>query len=86
MIEEVTITAADFNGETWDGCPFSVMPQWLHDAIAAKQIVPYLGRGTDYTDWKVTTSSGDIIAQPGDVIMKTEKGFAVLFHPSHESD
>jgi hypothetical protein len=31
---------ADYNGQTWDGPPFSEMPGWLSAAIETGMVVP----------------------------------------------
>lgn len=64
----VRVTAADYNGATWDGCPFSHIPKWLESALrlGAVQVV---ADDRDYALWSVETSSGPQIAEPGDDIV-----------------
>lgn len=67
-MQSVTVTAADFNGESFDGCPFKPdVPEWLleaerHGRIAIKP------DDRDYACWNITTPAGVIMAEPGDVI------------------
>lgn len=71
----VQVTAADFNGQTWDGSPFSVRPDWLMDAIKAGKIMPHTRGSTDYAQWDVATKSGATVnATPGDWIIRRERG------------
>lgn len=70
----VRITAADFNGEFFDGSPFSAKPDWLLNAVRNKMIVCHTRGSTDYAQWDVLTSRGTINATPGDWIVRREKG------------
>lgn len=72
----VRITAADFNGESWDGSPFSVLPGWLHDAIQLGAVTPHTRGHTDYAEWDVVLGSGKgvISAGPGDWIIRRANG------------
>jgi hypothetical protein len=73
----VRVTAADFNGRTFDGCPFDHIPQWLIDAENDDKlkIHPY---DTDYAMWKVLTPDGEKIAGPGDYIVKSGDDLLVM--------
>lgn len=70
----VQVKAADFNGSSFDGRPFSTMPKWLLDAIMANVITPNTRRHTDYADWDVVTCRGTLTARPGDWIILREYG------------
>lgn len=63
--ESVQITAADYNGDTWDGSPFSALPEWLRDAIE-QELVTVEPSNTDYAMWRVVTVIG-----PGDRIVRS---------------
>jgi len=63
--EVVRITATDYNGRTWDGSPFSSLPEWLKEAVA-QGIVSVEPSNTDYALWRVVTVVG-----PGDQIVKS---------------
>ena len=39
-IDAVRVMVADYNGQTWDGPPFSEMPGWLSAAIETGMVVP----------------------------------------------
>lgn len=72
----VRITAADFNGRSWDGSPFSVRPDWLIAAVKTGQIMPHTRGHTDYAEWDVVLGSGKGIksAGPGDWIIRRKNG------------
>ena len=80
--EFVEITAADLNGQTWDGSPFNDYPDWLVDALNSKQISVYPG-DRDYALWKIRYSPNIydeyVIGGPGDYIVKSPKGMIFLF-------
>lgn len=67
--EVVFVTAADYNGSTFDGSPFSKIPEWLMEAILTKKITVYPDT-RDYACWKVLTPKGEVIALPGDLIIR----------------
>ncbi len=62
---EVKITAADYNGKSWDGSPFSSLPEWLEEAVE-QGLVSVEPSNTDYAMWRVTTVMG-----PGDRIVRS---------------
>ena len=62
--ETVKVTAADFNGETWDGPPFTATPKWLRDAITDGR-VRVKKDDRDYALWLVNSET---VAEPGDVL------------------
>ena len=64
VIEAVQITAADFNGKTWDGSPFSEKPNWLEKALRTGEVSVHPDN-RDYAMWKIKTLSGPVIAGPG---------------------
>ena len=72
----VRITAADFNGKTWDGSPFSVRPKWLMDAVKLGACTPHTRGHTDYAEWDVVLGSGRGVANagPGDWIVRRKNG------------
>jgi hypothetical protein len=70
----VQVTAADFNGTSWDGCPFSVVPDWLKDAMKNGDVAPHTRGSTDYAQWDVKTARGLLNATPGDWIIRRERG------------
>lgn len=74
VIEAVQVTNADYNGKTWDGCPFSGLPKWLTEAIDAERIVPGTPGNTDYAEWFIETSEGTMKASPGDYIIQGVQG------------
>ena len=63
--EAVQVTAADYNGRTWDGATFSKIPEWLKEAIE-QGIVSVEPSSTDYALWRVVTVVG-----PGDQIVRS---------------
>lgn len=78
QLNAVTVTAADFNGKSFDGCPFNFVPTWLHNAIKSKTITGVNPNSTDYLVWAVTTNDGIVNAEPGDVILNTDGIFSVI--------
>lgn len=75
VIEAVRITAADFNGKSWDGSPFGEVPapKWLVEALTSG-IVTVEPSDTDYALWRITTLEGVMTAGPGDWIIQGIKG------------
>ena len=73
MADSVRVTAADFNGSTWDGAPFEPMEPWLAHAARAGQIVAK-GCDRDYAVFLVTTAAGVVEALPGDRIERAANG------------
>lgn len=65
----VRVMAADFNGRTFDGCPFSDAPEWILTAIKTGAIA-LMNADLDYALWRV----GEVIAVPGDLIMREADG------------
>lgn len=65
----VRVTAADWNGHEFDGCPFSHIPEWLHDALKDEKIKGDNIGCTDYLVWRVPTPTGEKIAEPCDWIV-----------------
>jgi hypothetical protein len=77
--QEVRITAADYNGRDWDGSPFKwsspeIAPKWLTDALLAGDLLPDTPNHTDYAEWRVKTPGGEVLASPGDSIVRHEDG------------
>ena len=80
VIEAVKVTAADWNGETFDGCPFNEMPKWLYEALqnGTLSVMPF--GGADYARWVIKTledgPNGEAkhIADPGDWIIRGIQG------------
>ena len=66
--EAVRVTSADWNGSSFDGNPFSNGPKWLVEALQAERIIIFED-DRDYACWKVFTPHGEVIAEPGDIIM-----------------
>lgn len=62
--ETATVTAADFNGQTFDSAPFTSTPKWLRDAMSDGRI-KIKPDDRDYAVWLI---NGEVIAEPGDVI------------------
>ena len=79
----VRVTAADFNGTDWDGCPFSAMPEWLRCGLRQGAVkVSSASRGYDYAVWDVTTPDKVFRAKPGDYIICLPGGaLTVNFYP-----
>ena len=74
----VRVTAADFNGTDWDGCPFSAMPEWLRCGLRQGAVkVSHTSGGTDYAVWDVSTPLGLVRALPGDYIVHADGVLAV---------
>jgi hypothetical protein len=73
-IDAVRVTAADYNGQTWDGSPFSEVPDWLAAAVGAGKIVPVTPGSTDYAEWEIRTLEGNMLATPGDWIIRGTEG------------
>ncbi len=68
----VVVTAADFNGYTFDGSPFSHLPTWLNLAIMDRRVMADTPGSTDYAEWWVVTQNSTILASPGDRITYDE--------------
>lgn len=77
MTDTVRVTAADYNGERWDGSPFDSLPQWLHDAVLHGR-VEVKGDDRDYALWSVLTAEGRVIAEPDDSIEPLNDGSLVV--------
>ena len=79
VIEAVQVTSADFNGSTFDGSPFSEMPDWLYDAMKSGIVTVYPD-DRDYARWRINTledgPNGEAkhIADPGDYIIRGVAG------------
>ena len=80
VIEAVQVTAADWNGKTFDGLPFSEHTDWIADAWITGAISILDERGTDYARWVIRTledgPNGEAkhIADPGDWIIRGISG------------
>lgn len=79
-IEAVRVLATDFNGKTFDGCPFSEAPNWLKAALDDGLVaIDYDGQ-RDYACWMIKTledgRNGQAlhVAEPGDYIIRGVKG------------
>ena len=59
IVQAVQITAADWNGDTFDGCPFSKVPDWLMHVLKNGRVTPVDRNSTDYTDWKIINKWGN---------------------------
>lgn len=70
----IQVRAADYNGDSFDGSPFSAMPDWLRAEIQCGRVEPHTRGHTDYAEWDVTTEAGPVTASPGDWIIRREKG------------
>jgi hypothetical protein len=71
----VRITAADYNGDTFDGPAFSAKPSWLLEAITEGRIRIKWKGDTDYAMWEVLCADHlTKIAGPGDYIVRRERG------------
>jgi hypothetical protein len=78
-LDGVYVTAADFNGVSWDGSPFKLpIPDWLLPAILLKQIVPDTRGHADYTEFNVNTPDGPMRAGPGDYIARQADGTFIV--------
>ncbi len=73
----VKVKAADFNGHSFDGCPFDHIPDWLINAENAGNIQIYPA-DRDYALWKVCTSKGIQIAEPDDCIVLLNEELYVM--------
>ena len=73
-IDAVRVMVADYNGQTWDGPPFSEMPGWLSAAIESGMVVPVTPGSTDYAEWEIRTLEGTMLAGPGDWIICDTEG------------
>lgn len=80
--ERVQITAADFNGQTWDSSPFRPGPPWLLEAVEARLLQPHTRGDTDYARWDVTTRKGVVDAGPGDWVVLCADG-SLSVEPPH---
>lgn len=94
VIEAVQVKAADYNGSTFDGAPFSDMPPWLALAIESGQIRSDTPRHTDYAEWAIPTLEGTMWASPGDWIIQGVQGelypckpdiFAATYEPAESA-
>jgi hypothetical protein len=74
MSEYVTVTAADWNGRSFDGCPFSETPEWLMEAVTSGKINADTPNDTDYAEWWIDTPEGRRLASAGDIIHRNELG------------
>jgi hypothetical protein len=72
-VDAVKVLATDFNGETWDGIPFSAFPDWLSSAILCRCVGP-VAVDLDYVEFDVLTSDGVVRATAGDWIEYHEGG------------
>lgn len=72
-MQSVSVTSADYNGDTFDGCPFDSYPHWLRDAVE-DGMVSLHADDRDYACWKVQTRVGAVIAEPGDRIQRDDDG------------
>jgi hypothetical protein len=79
----VRVTAVDFNGTDWDGCPFSAMPGWLRCGLRQGAVkVSSASGGYDYAVWDVTTPDKVVRATPNDYIICLPGGTLVVnFYP-----
>jgi hypothetical protein len=83
----VRVTAADFNGQAFDGFPFSDRPAWLLDAIRDLSIAVAAEVGdTDYAIWNVKTQQGIVRALPGDMIAWWGDCMTVIAYPEKRRD
>ena len=58
----VKVTLADFNGQSFDGRPFSAIPTWLEAAMKAEVVSLNYSGGRDYAEWNVKCHDGVVIA------------------------
>jgi hypothetical protein len=70
------VTAADFNGNDWDGSPFNHVPQWLETALR-RGTITIKEDDRDYALWAVDTPEGIKVAEPGDDIVCLDGHFEV---------
>lgn len=73
MVEKagIKVTAADYNGETWDGAPLvptRISREVFEKLLSNGDIVIRPNTDTDYSLWNVKTKSGICVAGPGDFI------------------
>jgi hypothetical protein len=73
-VSAVRITAADFNGQSFDGSPFvfdgDKEPEWLFEAIRNNQIVIDRSGARDYARFTVKgDDDNDVVVGPGDYIV-----------------
>jgi len=89
MTDIVRVTAADYNGDSWDGCPFDRTPAWLFAAVEDKTI-DIKPDDRDYALWSVLTPQGRVIAEPDDSIERLSDGSFMVHkfvaHPKPSSD
>lgn len=79
----VAVTAADFNGSSWDGSPFRFAskeaPKWLIQALESGQIkVSDVSGSTDYAVWDVDCRGGIVRALPDDQIEHRTDGSLIV--------
>ena len=81
----VRVTAADFNGTSFDGSPIVPVhgtenPEWLIKALKDRQIRISMDGGTDYATFIMLSHSGQVVrAGPGDyIVQRTKDTFLVL--------
>ena len=72
----VRVTAADFNGSSFDGSPFNHVPPWLKEAEDAGLLSLYAST-TDYAMWLVGEDKRK--TGPGDWIVRSPKGEVFSF-------
>lgn len=84
----VTVTAADWNGDSFDGSPFdpAPAPEWLMQAIRAGHIKGDCPGSTDYAVWWVWTPYGKVLAEPGDKIVQHHNGDLGVIRWTRDSD
>lgn len=80
----VQITAADFNGHTFDGSPFDGDAPWLKTAVENGTLKIADVTDRDYAVFDVWTAKGTVRAFPGDQIVLEADGF-LRVHPHPES-
>lgn len=77
VVDAVRVTAADWNGQSFDGNPFDcggeLCPQWLIDGLTDGRIEA-VGEDLDYAAIYIETLEGRMKAEPGDWIIKGVKG------------
>lgn len=76
VIDAVQITAADYNGSSWDGSPFKLdfgCPEWLGMALQDGTLNVHPS-DTDYAMWAIKTLEGTMVAGPGDWLIRGVKG------------
>ncbi len=84
----ITVTAADFNGKTFDGAPLirvGISEEVFGSFLANDKISIKGGGGTDYALWNVQTPDGVVVAGPGDFIAVGDHNqLTVLQHPDSD--